>query len=450
MSEAIQRFGRLDRAALCAGARRLGAGAVLLLPVCLLYTRAGAEVLIALIDAAFLVHCAARHGWRWRSEPWLVAGLAWWAWMILCSLPLPWLGFGETRWEALLQAVLLIRFFVFAAALSVWLLREDGVRRWLLVVLAVTAGWIVVQCWQQYVFGVDAFGWRRWMDGALTGPFRQPRAGPALVLILFPAVLPATALLLRQRARWRRAAGVALFVLAVTTMVLIGQRMPALLTGLGLISCAVALPRLRPLVLGAAAAAAVLLVVTPLVSPPTFQKLVVHFAEQMRHFPRSPYGLLYARAGVIGAEHPVLGMGFDGFRHACGQALYQHAVAWLGLSDAQMADPNGCNIHPHNHYLEAFTSGGVPGLVLFCAMVWMWLAAIGRGLGRRPAAERVACLTAVLIGVWPFASTSAFFTLPNAGWLFLVAGLGLALAPQGARAAARNPAGLRYGLQAGD
>jgi O-antigen ligase len=177
---------------------------------------------------------------------------------------------------------------------------------------------------------------------------------------------------------------------------------------------------------------------------------VVHFAEQMRHFPQSPYGLLYTRATVMGLEHPVAGLGFDGFRHGCGQAAYQHGLAWLGVTDAQADVTIACSIHPHNHYLEAFTSGGVPGLVLFCIMVGTWLATLGRSLLRRAPPEQVACFIGVLLGVWPFASTSAFFTLPNAGWLFLVLGTGLSLTARRQRVRAGRVASMGFALPAGD
>jgi O-antigen ligase len=180
---------------------------------------------------------------------------------------------------------------------------------------------------------------------------------------------------------------------------------------------------------------AALLIATPLLSPPTFAKLVVHFSDQMAHFGRSAYGLLYVRATVMSLDHPLIGLGFDGFRHGCYDALYQRGIPWLGISDAQAAGPAGCSIHPHNHYLEAATSGGIPGLLLFCAVVGSWLATLGRGLLRDPAAHRVALFTAVLIAVWPLASTSAFFTLPNAGWLFLLLGAGLAEARDRVQAA---------------
>ena len=51
--------------------------------------------------------------------------------------------------------------------------------------------YIGIQCLYQYATGRDFFGFPRWADGELTGPFYKPRAGPELVRILFPALLAA-------------------------------------------------------------------------------------------------------------------------------------------------------------------------------------------------------------------------------------------------------------------
>ena len=411
-----------------ASGRQTAVAAALLLPAALLYTRAGSEILIGLIDGLFLVRSCLRRRWSWLGDRWVGAAGLWWAWLILCSTPLPLLALGSGGSASWMQALLAGRFFLLAAALSSWVLREERIRRVLLGVMAVCAGWIMLECWQQYVSGRNVAGWPRWIDGALTGPFREPRAGPALVLLLFPVLLPITSHLVNGSTRLARLAGALMFALAIATMVLIGQRMPALLTGLGLLACGVVVPRLRVVVLAAASGAALLVTALPIVSEPTFQKLVVHFADQMRHFSQSSYGQLYVRATAIGLAHPIVGLGFDGFRHACAQPEYQHGIRWLGMIDA--AGPSGCNIHPHNHYLEALTSGGLPGMVLFSLLVVLWLIALGRGMVVHPTPERVGCFIGVLLGVWPLASTSAFFTLPNAGWLFVVLGMGLAARPR--------------------
>ena len=87
-----------------------------------------------------------------------------------------------------------------------------------------------------------------------------------------------------------------------------------------------------------------------------------------------------------------------------------------------------CNIHPHNHYLEAVTNAGVPGLVLFSALVVAWLMALGRGLGARADPLRVGLFVAALIQEWPLASASGFSAVEIAGLFFIQLGLGLALA----------------------
>jgi O-antigen ligase len=404
---------------------RVAVAAAMLLPVGFLYTRGGSEILIAIIDAMFLVHCTMHGRWSWLRNPWMLMASAWWGWVVLCSTLIAAAGPGGD-WHSWGQALLIGRFFVLVAALAEWLLKERAVRRAMAWMVAACAAWIVVQSWQQYLLGTNIFGEPRWGDGALTGPFNRPRAGPALVLILFPAMLPPVLTLLDRRGWWPRITALLLALLGVATVVLIGQRMPAVLTALGLVVCGVLLPRLRPVVIAVAVLVVALLAAMPVLSPPTFAKLVVHFSDQMAHFAQSPYGLLYVRATVMSLDHPLIGLGFDGFRHGCYDALYQRGLPWLGISDAQAGGPAGCSIHPHNHYLEAATSGGIPGLLLFCAMVGSWLVTLGRGLLRDPAGRRVALFTAVLIAVWPLASTSAFFTLPNAGWLFLLLGAGLA------------------------
>ena len=67
-----------------------------------------------------------------------------------------------------------------------------------------------------------------------------------------------------------------------------------------------------------------------------------------------------------------------------------------------------------------------PGLTLFCATVLAWMVPLARGLWHRPAPLRVGLFAAMLIQLWPIASTSDFVNMPMGGWLFLLLGWGLA------------------------
>jgi O-antigen ligase len=382
---------------------RLAVGCLLLCPIFLLHGRLIADVLMIVVSVCFLARCALARDWDWLRTGWVLAAAAWWMWLLACSVRG---GFGE--------ALAAVRFLVFVAALEHWVLRLDWRRVWLARLASIAALYIAAQTVLQLATGRDLQGYGRWGDGELTGPFEHPRAGAPLSRLLFPAVLPAMARL----GRW---AGLLLLVASVLVVVLIGQRMPLLLTGLGLFVTALLLPRLRMGVLAACAGAALLLSVSAIVVPPTFHRLIDKFSTQMEHFPESPYGLITVRAVTMIEQHPFLGLGFDGFRHHCAEPAY--FVGWYG------GDGGGANVcvqHPHNHYLQAAVEAGLPGLVLFSVMVVAWLRALAHGLWRDPAPLRTGLFVAALLQEWPIASTSDFLSMPLSGWFFLLLGLGLA------------------------
>jgi hypothetical protein len=397
--------------------RFVAGGCTLILPLALLHSRAVAEILIGAVDALFLLHAARRRDWAWLGARWLRLAAAWCAWVILCA------PFGVGGPHALVQAVAALRLPLFAAALGAWVLTGSLGRRGLRLMVMVAALWVGLECWQQYLLGTNLFGQPRWSDGALTGPFAQPRAGSAFFFLLLPAVVPPAVARLDSASLRTRVAGVLLPVAGVFTMVLIGQRMPALLTGLGLVAVGLLLPRLRIAVAATLGAAMVLVAVTPLVSPATFHKLVVHFAEQMAHFPTTDYGLLYIRSTVIALAHPFLGVGYDGFRTACLDPAYFRGLPWLGIADAASGGAAACNLHPHNFYLETAVNAGLPGLALFAATALAMLLAIKP---RAASPLGVALFATVLGALWPLASTNDLYSIPNAGWLVLMFGWALA------------------------
>jgi len=206
--------------------------------------------------------------------------------------------------------------------------------------------------------------------------------------------------------------------------VLIGQRMPLVLTVFGLVVVAILIRRLRPIILTAALAGALLLAASPIVAPNAYYRLIEKFSTQMEHFAISPYGQLYARALEVGVQNPITGMGFDGFNTGCSRPAY-----FRPSFDGSQPDGGGAAIcwhHPHNHYLQALDDGGFVGLALFCAMAIAWLVPLGRGLWRDPDPLRVGLFAAIFLQVWPIQSTTAFTSMPVGGWFFLLLGWAMA------------------------
>ncbi len=405
---------------------------VLILPLALLYARALAEILIAAIDILFLWHLrATRARIAWRS-PLLWIAAWWWGWQVIASA----LGTG-----GLVLALVAFRFPLFVAALGTWVLAGARPRRWLWWVLAASVAWIGIECWQQYLLGTNIFGIPRFGDGALTGPFNRPRAGPALILTLFPVLVPAASSLLASRRLAMKAAGGWLAVLGAATLLLVGQRMPSVLLLIGLVLTGALLPRLRVAVAAAIVLGGALVASTPLVAPATYQKLVLRTRDQLTHFVYSPYGEIWVRAAVIAEEHPWHGLGFDGFRRGCGDPRAVRGLPELHVTLAEaLIATDACNIHPHNYYLEAADNGGLPLLALFTAMVVGAWRVLARGLRRGLAPLRAGLLVGFTLAFWPVASTSALTSMPNAGWIVLLTGFGFAAARDGGQAASISSA----------
>ena len=401
----------------------LSLGLVLLFPWFLLHARAAAEAGIDLVGAAYLLRCAAGRHWGWLQQDWVPVALAWWGWLVLCTL------LSQQDGTAVLQAVLVLRLLVFVAALEHWTLAGQPARRWLLGSLVAATLYVAAQTLLQFATGHNLYGAPRSPDGELTGPFTKPRDAPTFVRMLFPALLPPVGALL-ARPGWRPwLGGVALFAGGAVVVVLIGQRMPVLLAGLGMLVTALLLPRLRGPVAVALVAGGALIAASAVVSPPTFYRLVTKFSRQVGDFAGSPYGEIAERAVAIAEQHPLTGRGYDGFRTGCPQPRYFQG--WHLPRQPAQTDGGGagiCVTHPHNHYLQALTDAGLPGLILFCALVGVWLYRLGQGLLRDPDPLRVGLFVAALIQEWPIASTSPLTSLPIGGWFLLLLGFGLAQA----------------------
>ncbi|MCU4161565.1 O-antigen ligase family protein [Acidiphilium sp. AL] len=406
--------------------KNLALAAALIVPLCLLYARAGAEFAIGIVDILFFAESVRRRDWAWARAPWFVIGLIWWAAELICSAPIPALGLGAAGWKSFSQALVLIRLLVFAVALGTWVLDTAPARARFWAVIAACEAWIFLQSWQQEILGVNIFGAHRWPDGALTGPFWAPRAGPPYAHLLFLALLPVIAALLTRRSTAARLGAAVLGVLGFATALIIGQRMPFLLAGLGL---AVAALMFRPIRLPAIALGVLALLAIPalrVVSKPSFDKLVVETSHQVGNFAKSPYGELYTRAAVMIGRSPWHGYGFNGFLYFCKQPRFDGGLPALGIGPTSLKR-GACNIHPHNFYLQAGVDAGIGGMALFAALNIAWLLALGRGLTRRAEPMRLGAFIGVLTYAWPLASTDNFAVLPMAGWLFVMLGLGLAL-----------------------
>lgn len=420
--------------------RNLALLTMLLVPLGLLHAWVLADICVVITDILFLAHSAWRRDFRWARQPWFILAMGWWLWLIFCSAPLPLPGFGVAGLRGFAEAFVIIRLILFSAALQNWLLTTPGSRRIAWWALALSAGWIALESWQQYLFGHNIFGWPRWGDGALTGPFQKPRAGDLYAHLMFIGMLPPVMALLAKPGWKPRAGGVVLAVLGVVTAVLIGQRMCVAFAGLGLVVAAFYLRPLRLPLAGALLVAVAVFIATPIISPATHGKLVGETQRNFHHFTQSPYGEIFTVATNMGMQSPLHGWGYRSYRDLCNEPRFNTGLPALHIPPTQ-ATLGACNLHPQNFYIQAFSDAGLPGLILFTALMlyWSWLAA--RGLWRNPDPVRVGLFIGVINYTWPIASTDEFPSLYMLGWFFFFVGLSLActgIAPKAPFAESKN------------
>ena len=407
---------------------------IALFPVGLLYARAVADISLTLICLLFLAESARRGDWAWLRRPWVIVACVLWVQIVVAS--------AHTGPQAsLLQGLASLRLFLFAAALESWVMQHPTAQRWTTWVLRLLAIWLIVQVWQQYLTGVNIWGEERWADGALTGPFLKPRAGPTFLMLFFVALMPWVLGLLRRNTLQGTVQGTLLLIFLIVTTILIGQRMPNMLTLFGILIAAMLVKRLRKPTLAALALGAVLMFALPVISPPTYGKLVLKLSEHLSHFAASPYGQLFTRAGVMMEMHPWLGVGFDGFRNLCNDPLYNHGLTAYGIPTVEVFTADACNLHPHNYYLQLGAMGGFPALILFLALVVLWLARAVRLAGGQMSSQANMLLVMMCVMLWPAQSTSSFFVMDTGGWIFLYLGWALALVAADQRAAQTGSAG---------
>jgi O-antigen ligase len=396
---------------------RVALVATLALPLLLIHARGVAEGVLAALAAGFLLRCALRRDAAPFRAPWFLAALGFWGWLVLCTL------LNGAAWAQMQAALGWVRIPLAILAFSAWVLADAEARRWLLRAVALAVAWIVLEVWLQLLAGRGILGHRRWPAGELPGPFTRPRAGPFLVISLWPPVLEAAGRLLRGSLAARLAAW-ALVAMTLATLVFIGQRLPLVFGLFGFGIAALLMRGLLGPALLAAAIGAGALAASAVVAPDAFHRLAVQFPRQVANFPDSHYGQILARGLEMARQNPVLGLGANGFRLNCADPSY-HA-GWAAGSDGGGAGM--CVIHAHNPYLESLTSAGWPGLLLFAGFALLLLAAVFQGLRRGGAPLRIGLFIATLIPLWPLSSGSTLGALPNGGMWVLLAGWGLALA----------------------
>ena len=379
---------------------------LLLTPVMLASFSGVADVFCSLIDLLFVGRAVARRDFAWIRRPWLTILLAIWLYLGLRGLVSAHPG------RSFAEALIWIRYPIFAVAISDRL-RDEAFRNRLITVSAWSVMLLSLDAILQYVVGHDIIGRPIESDRRLTGPFSAPRVGIGIAWMFLPPLMG----LLDQR-RWALAAGVGASALLAIT--LSGERMALVTVVLDVVLLGLLLQqwrRQRLIILGVLAVILVALFVS---QPALFDRQILSIGRTAMNLGHSPYGVIWNRALVMAADHPVFGVGMYNYRVLCIDPVY---------GPIDLKDPLPlCSTHPHNFYIEWLVAGGIPVLVGFLVAMILLLRDL---LVKTTVRDSLfaGLVATIMMRLWFFAPTTSFFLSWSAIPLFLYVGWALSYLP---------------------
>ena len=276
---------------------------VLLVPVALVSLSGVADVFCSVLGILFLVRAVVQRSVAWLYRPWVTAFLILWIYLCLRSIV------AARALESLGEAAILLRYPVFAIAVSQILRNEDDRER-LATVMAWSVLFLSADAILQYCVGYDIVGQPQLGGVRLTGPFGRPRVGITVAWLFLPPLL---ALVQRRQWLWATALGCT----SVLAIILSGERMALVTLGLDVVGLLVLLPQWRRPILAVVGAGAALLILVIAVKPVIYQREVASTLQIATRFDQSPYGVIWNSDFAIASEYPIFGVGMKNYRYVC-------------------------------------------------------------------------------------------------------------------------------------
>ena len=157
-----------------------------LLPLLLIFSRSIADITIVLISILFLYYSFKKIGWGWLKEKWFLFALFFSAYGITLNSAM-----SIDAKETFAYSLFFMRWPIFSMALAYWILSDLKSLKKFLISLTLLLLFIIFDTWWQFFFEQDLFGFEKYSENRLTGPFKDnPHVGAWLAkLALLPPLL---------------------------------------------------------------------------------------------------------------------------------------------------------------------------------------------------------------------------------------------------------------------
>lgn len=392
------------------------------LPVLFILGKAPPDIALSVIGVLFLLRSGTSGDWAWLRTPWVAVALGVWLYLIVVSFV------AADMAHSLGRAVPWIRFVVFAAALQHWVITDAAWRKRLLICTGALVAFVVADMIYQFFGTTDIFGIEKFESNRLTGPMHElpPKVGMFVIRLMFPVVLAIVcwATLIR-RDLGAGIVAIGAVGIGVSAVLISGERMAILLALLGLVVSVAVLPASKRVLIAAALAVGIFTAAIVAVSDTVYTRSFQSTVETIEGFGESHYGRIWQSSFKMAKANPLFGVGLKNFRTICYDGTYAPVVAKIPHPMIRFVPR--CSLHPHNFYLEWLTEAGAVGLAGFLLLIALWMRHfIVRVDNWRREPMAVGTVVAVLVFLWPVASTMSFFTNWHGALFWFILGWALA------------------------
>ena len=395
-----------------------------LLPLLLIFSRAIADITIVLISILFLYYSFKKIGWGWLKEKWFLFALFFSAYCLTINSAL-----SIDSAETFAYAFFFLRWPIFSMALAYWILSDLRSFKKFIISLTLLLLFIIFDTWWQFFFEQDLFGFEKFNENRLTGPFKDnPEVGTWLAkLVLLPPLL----LILYDKYKLQihqNYLTYAFFIISTIvflTIFITGERMQLLLilasiliVFFGLISEKIfSLKKISFLLL---ISISVILIFST-TFPETTQRAFYSTIEKIINWRSSDYALVWQSAYDVWMQSPLFGVGLHKYREACVN---------LGIYGTSHLNAIGSGVcfHPHNISLQLLSETGIFGFIIFYLMVF-YLAISSLKIYFKNSLWLSFALTFNIIFTCflPIASSTSFFSNKYGAIIWLLIGVMLAV-----------------------
>ena len=336
-----------------------------LLPLLLIFSRSLADITIVLVGILFLYHSYKNIGWEWVKEKWFYFALIF---SIYCLTVNSAMSIEPT--ETLAYSLFFIRWPIFAMALSYWILNDIKSLKKFFVSITIVLIFIIFDTWWQFLFDYDIFGFEKYSEDRLTGPFKNnPHVGAWIAKLV---LLPPMFLILYKKLKLQHYKNHLTYIFFIVSSILFlsvfitGERMALLLIlanilimFFGIILDKMFSPKKMVMLLLISFCGILYFSYS---FPDTTQRAYFSTVEKIFNWRTSDYGLVWQSAYDVWMQSPVFGVGLHKYREAC------ENLGIYGSSYLNAIGPGVC-FHPHNITLQLLSETGLIGFMLFYLMV---------------------------------------------------------------------------------